>query len=134
MSQRWQAIAAFSLAEKGDRSRKAVVDEGKSRNYTGNLMKTKEKTMREIQAEVLTEAIEKLAGIFETARISRDFGNGRYVRNVIEKAKMAQAVRLLSMDLDKVTGDDIRTICAADIEPPVPALNKERVPIGFCAA
>jgi hypothetical protein len=80
------------------------------------------------------EAIEKLAGIFETARISRDFGNGRYVRNVIEKAKMAQAVRLLSMDLDKVTGDDIRTICAADIEPPVPALNKERVPIGFCAA
>ena len=31
--------------------------------------------------------------LFSAAREQADFGNGRYVRNVIEKAQLAQAVR-----------------------------------------
>ncbi|MFQ9408724.1 MAG: hypothetical protein ACLR10_06990 [Oscillospiraceae bacterium] len=32
-----------------------------------------------------------------------DFGNGRYVRNILEKAKMAQATRLLTQDYESLT-------------------------------
>lgn len=48
------------------------------------------------------EACNKLTGLFDAARNESDFGNGRYVRNVIEKAKMAQASRLLTMDFDSI--------------------------------
>lgn len=80
----------------------------------------------------LTEdACDKLTGIFDNARTESDFGNGRYVRNVIEKAKMAQATRLLAMDFDAVGVNDITTICAEDIELPPAVTEKKR--IGFCA-
>lgn len=75
----------------------------------------------------------KLTGIFEEARKESDFGNGRYVRNVIEKAKMAQATRLLEMDFDSISSKDITTICAEDIEQPVLAAKTEKKRIGFCA-
>ncbi len=76
------------------------------------------------------EASEKLSGIFDTARKDSDFGNGRYVRNAIEKARMAQATRLLSMDYDLVGKKEISTILAGDIEIPA-ELEKPKKTIGF---
>lgn len=61
-------------------------------------------------------AYEKLQLIFEQIRHEPDFGNGRYVRNLIEQAKMAQAERLLAMDFDEVTEKDVVTLCAEDIK------------------
>ena len=59
----------------------------------------------------LTEdACEKLTEIFSVARTESDFGNGRYVRNVIEKANMAHATRLLKADLDFIDRNDIVSI------------------------
>lgn len=75
-------------------------------------------------------AKEKLIKIFDNARLQSDFGNGRYVRNIIEKAKMSQAERLISMDYDDVSQADIKTICADDIEMPV-FCKTETVRIGF---
>lgn len=77
---------------------------------------------------------EKLTVIFNDAKSEADFGNGRYVRNIIEKAKMAQATRLLKMDFDLVGKDDIVTICAEDIEAPTVKSKKARNPIGFSVA
>ena len=77
---------------------------------------------------------EKLTVIFNDAKSESDFGNGRYVRNIIEKAKMAQATRLLNMDFDLVGKDDIVTICAEDIEAPPVKSKKARNPIGFSVA
>ena len=77
-------------------------------------------------------AMTKLEGTFEMARKRKDFGNGRYARNVIEKAKMAQANRLMAMNLDDIKDEDIRTICADDIEVPSDAVQKS-FKIGFCA-
>ena len=54
--------------------------------------------------------------LFSIAREQDDFGNGRYVRNVIEKAQMAQAVRLLDQDYDRISDRDIVTLQAKDIE------------------
>ena len=79
------------------------------------------------------EARNKLTCLFETARHESDFGNGRYVRNVIEKAKMAQATRLLAMDFDSVGKEDIALITAEDIEIPKTHTNQEKKRIGFCA-
>ena len=76
-------------------------------------------------------AMTKLEDTFEIARKRSDFGNGRYVRNVIEKAKMAQANRLMAMDLDDISDEDIRTICAEDIDVPTDTVQKS-IKIGFC--
>ena len=77
-------------------------------------------------------AAQKLGGIFEEARADHDFGNGRFARNLLEKAKMAQANRLLGMDLASITDQDIVTICAEDIEPPAKRKEQTRK-IGFSA-
>ena len=78
------------------------------------------------------QAQEKLTFVFETARRQADFGNGRYVRNILEKAKMAQATRLLTKDYESLTQEDITTLCAEDIEmPEIAAPARPR--IGFSA-
>lgn len=75
------------------------------------------------------EACNKLTDFFDTARNESDFGNGRYVRNVIEKAKIAQATRLLTMDFDSIESEDIT---ADDIEIPKSSAKTEKKRIGFC--
>ena len=74
---------------------------------------------------------EKLHDIFSVALKESDFGNGRYVRNVIEKAKMAQATRLVEMDYGSIGIEELRTIVADDIEMPVQKVKT--VKFGFCA-
>lgn len=78
------------------------------------------------------QAQEKLASVFETARRQGDFGNGRYVRNILEKAKMAQATRLLTQDYESLTQKEITILCAEDIEMPEIA-TPARPRIGFSA-
>ena len=77
------------------------------------------------------DARDKLRDVFTVALKEDDFGNGRYARNVIEKAKMAQASRLVAMDYASLTSDDVRTIVASDIEMPLVKAKKTR--IGFVA-
>ena len=61
------------------------------------------------------EALDKLKEIYRENYRSKDFGNGRFVRNMIEKAKFAQTDRLMSRGYENVTEDDISTITAEDI-------------------
>ncbi|MBQ3865450.1 MAG: AAA family ATPase [Clostridia bacterium] len=63
------------------------------------------------------DARAQLSAVFEAARLQPDFGNGRYVRNVIERARMAQATRLVALDPETVRAEDVATIYAQDIEP-----------------
>lgn len=100
---------------------------------TEELCSIAELIAKEKGLELSEDAISKLGNIFETARNHNDFGNGRFARNMIEKAKMAQANRLITMDFDSVTDHDIVTIRAEDIEEPL--LHKpetEHRRIGFC--
>lgn len=76
---------------------------------------------------------EKLSGLLDTARSESDFGNGRYVRNVIKKAKMAQTTRLLTMNFDSIGNEDITTITAEDIKLPKASTKPKAKQIGFCA-
>lgn len=82
----------------------------------------------------LTEdACERLRTVFTTERRKPDFGNGRIVRNVLEKAQMVQAERLMAMDYDSVTKEDITTITGADIELPEAPKNQRKA-LGFSVA
>lgn len=84
------------------------------------------------QLELTADAQEKLAGIYDSVREQKDFGNGRFVRNLLEKAQMAQARRLLDMDPAAVTEREVRTIEAADVEePPMNRQRDEKRKIGF---
>ncbi len=86
---------------------------------------------RDMGFRLTEEALDKLGRIFDLAKEEDDFGNGRYARNLIEKAKMAQAGRLIRMDYEDVRKEDIETILPEDLEMPV--CRREKVRIGFCA-
>ena len=76
-------------------------------------------------------AIDRVREVMTQAKAQPDFGNGRFVRNVIEKARLAQSSRLVKMDYDLVTTDDVKRICAEDIISPIVASNKTGRKIGF---
>lgn len=76
------------------------------------------------------DALKKLTVAFEAARKQSDFGNGRYVRNILEQAKMNQASRLLELDFDDITTEEIKTIKAVDIVIPELKTQVKRT-IGF---
>ena len=73
---------------------------------------------------------EKLISLYESARTDKTFGNGRYARNIFEKALMNQGARLIDSDLDALTNSDMRVIKAEDIEIPKSETPKERA-VGF---
>ena len=77
------------------------------------------------------DAYDKLEKVFDAAKANEDFGNGRYVRNIFEQAKMNQASRLLEMDFESITTEEITTIMADDIVIPAAAKPQKRR-IGFC--
>ncbi|HZK39162.1 MAG TPA: AAA family ATPase [Clostridia bacterium] len=89
-----------------------------------HLMVKNQKLTLESKAEAVIQAI--LAQASQT----QDYGNGRFVRNTLEKARMKQASRLVAMDPDTVTPDDVRTLTAADFEIPE-HLKTAKVGIGF---
>lgn len=76
------------------------------------------------------EALEKLSDIFQTACKEPDFGNGRYVRNLLEQAKMNQASRLLELDFEDITTAAIQTLKASDLVVPEVRTVSRRA-IGF---
>lgn len=61
-----------------------------------------------------------------------DFGNGRYVRTIVERAAMAQASRLLNERDGEISNADIRLLCEEDF---TAAIHREkedqRMPMGF---
>lgn len=76
---------------------------------------------------VTEEAVKKARNIFEKARFMDNFGNGRYVRNLIEHAVQNQSIRLLTArenaedirkkELFLLTGDDVDALeegCKSD--------------------
>ncbi len=58
----------------------------------------------------------KLASIFAAATRQPDFGNGRYARNVLERARMNQAGRIVRSAAERMTDAEMTTLVAADFE------------------
>ena len=79
------------------------------------------------------EAEEKCRGIFEIACKNAEFGNGRFVRNVLEQAIIKQSSRIVSeYSGDKVDKKIISLLSAADFDINAAATYKSpKVAIGF---
>jgi hypothetical protein len=52
---------------------------------------------------------------------------------MIEKAKMAQADRLIHMEFEQITEKDVFTLVADDFEIPAESKQENVIKIGFCA-
>jgi len=81
---------------------------------------------------VLSEDVrERVSPIIEKAAGIKEFGNGRYVRNMLEKACMRQATRLIRMEQSKVTEQVAATLIAEDFEEVRLSVCGEERKIGF---
>lgn len=76
-------------------------------------------------------AMDKLRGIYEEARKSTDFGNGRFVRKLLEEAEMNIAERLMDLDESELKPEMLTTIDADDISKPELKKCEKKSTIGF---
>ncbi len=76
---------------------------------------------------------DKLYSIYANASKNIDFGNGRFVRNMIEKAAMRQATRLMMGDITNITNRELTTLEAEDFVYESASKKQETRKIGFCA-
>jgi hypothetical protein len=74
----------------------------------------------------------KVMPVFKDAVRSNDFGNGRFVRNIFEIARMNQADRLVNSNTPEITEEDVKTLFADDFEG-ISAPKPPIVTIGFAA-
>ena len=76
----------------------------------------------------------KVRSIVRQAMNLKDFGNGRFIRNIFEKARMAQASRIMAMDEKDVDKETVNTLIADDFEIPDEIRPKYMFrPIGFAS-
>lgn len=64
---------------------------------------------------VTSAAFEKLRKIYEAVNHESDYGNGRFVRKILEEAEMNLAVRLSELDASEITTEMLTTIDECDI-------------------
>ncbi len=76
----------------------------------------------------------KVRSIVRQALNLKDFGNGRFIRNILEKARMAQASRIMRMDEKDVDDETVCTLTVDDFEIPDELRPKYTFhPIGFAS-
>lgn len=86
------------------------------------------------QMMITDAAMEKLKNIYERVRENSDFGNGRFVRKMLEEAEMNLAERVAQQDESKLTTKLITTIEEGDIPDSDVKKHHKKKPIGFCVA
>ncbi|MBO4395465.1 MAG: AAA family ATPase [Eubacterium sp.] len=67
------------------------------------------------QMTATDEAMDKLRVIYDSERKTDDYGNGRFVRKVLEEAEMNLAERIMGVDESEITTELITTIDACDV-------------------
>ena len=90
--------------------------------------------VRKKNIKITDEAMQKLRDDYEKASKNDDYGNGRYVRKILEEAEMNLAQRIIAMG-DVVVSTEVMTTIEADDIPKqssVSMLDKKHK-IGFCA-
>ena len=80
------------------------------------------------------DAIPRVKSIIGSGCKQENFGNGRYVRNILDKAKMKQASRLAATAPAAITKENIQMLICDDFEMPMlksMAIKNQRNTIGF---
>jgi AAA+ superfamily predicted ATPase len=73
----------------------------------------------------------RLIPMLDAASRRPDFGNGRYVRNLFEKARIKQARRLLAIGPEKVTNQEIDALIKDDFDCEQGLIASDKRQIGF---
>ena len=81
--------------------------------------------------KITQEAMDKLAAIYEKARLEPGYGNGRFVRSMLEQAEMNLAQRVLETEKKELSNDSLTTLEARDIPDWKPREAEEKKRIGF---
>ena len=81
--------------------------------------------------KVTEAAMEKLRGIYETQCHVESYGNGRFVRKILEEAGMNLAVRLSGLNPDDITREMYTTIEACDVPDDIPTPGGDKPRMGF---
>ncbi len=77
-------------------------------------------------------AEEKLRHFYEQMEYAENFGNGRFARNIVEKAKMAHARNLLRRKSGSITRREVTTLWEEDFDlSDMVTEKKQKRPIGF---
>ncbi len=64
------------------------------------------------------DVLDVVRGVIPPAPRGHNFGNGRFIRNVLEEAISNQATRLSERDPDSLTERDLRELLRQDVKPP----------------
>ena len=83
------------------------------------------------QMTVTDEAMDKLRVIYDSARKTDGYGNGRFVRKVLEEAEMNLAERIMTVDESEITTELITTIDACDVPEVKRKTETGKVKVGF---
>ncbi len=84
--------------------------------------------------KITGKAMAKLRADYEKVSKLPDYGNGRYVRKILEEAEMNLAERIFAMGDAEISTEVMTTIEACDIpEPTEESLLDKKLKIGFCA-
>ncbi len=83
------------------------------------------------QMTITTSAMEKLRDNFNAVVGSTDFGNGRYVRKMLEEAEMNMAERIFSSYATDIPTKALTTIEEEDIPEASPTNENNKQPLGF---
>ena len=83
---------------------------------------------------ITDEAIEKLKASYDAVKESKDYGNGRFVRKMLEEAEMNLAQRIYGMKEAEITTQVLTTIEACDISDDTASKKDTKKSIGFGAA
>ena len=94
--------------------------------FEGEIISTEEVCADNIRRELRSGSVdlphdteETALDIFKKAVKMPDFGNGRFVRNVLEQAQMRLSGRLSTECAGTLTNEQLTALCAEDFEQPV---------------
>lgn len=103
-------------------------------DYTADELMQITMLMLEKQNMTITDAArEKLRRIYETAVHTKGFGNGRFVREMLEHAEMNLSDRVMNLQSEEITPEMLSTIEACDITDLSSECNTPARRIGFAA-
>lgn len=79
------------------------------------LMEITKLLLAKTEMTISDAALEKLRRIYEKAAGTKDFGNGRFVRKILEQAEMNLSDRVVDLDIEKITPEVLGRIEECDI-------------------
>lgn len=101
-------------------------------DYTlGELCEITKLMLSRKEMSITNAAMDKLKAHFENVIGSNDYGNGRFVRKILEEAEMNLAKRVLRLEEEEITKEIITTIEEADIPEKAKKDDKHKRTIGF---